>query len=279
MPIDMEKVKDALRIMTGAGAEVRFKRDVETYAAAHGVSTEESRKAVLADRITAVEQEMVLTGVVDRKSRAARELQGSLYQVFGGQTVGRFRRDANNDALMRPLALAHPTHIEIGTWRSHLRGRNGGRHPWNELDISTAAAAEMSRMRELLDRFSSDPRLAGAGDLRVIVAAHPELGADIGGMLEAKDMLERHETRFGKLIRYEAATEKYKTEAGRSINEIFVRAPFEWARDAVAQGVFRRQWGKALGATLKLIYRETYQVLNLTTRTILQVDNFLRNKV
>lgn len=275
----MEKVKDAFRVATGRGAEVRFKRDVETYAAAHGVAAAEAQKAVLADRAVALEQEMHLTGVLDQKSRAAQEFQGSLYEVFGGQTVGRFRRDSNNDALMRPLALAHPTHTEIGTWRSHLRGQNGGRHPWNELDISTAAASEMSRMRELLGRFSSDPRLAGAGELRAIVAANPELGADIGGLLEARDMLERHETRFGKLIRYEAASEKYKTEAKKAIHEMFVRAPFEWARDAVVQGVFRRQWGKALGATLKVIFREAYQVLNLTTRTILQVDNFLRNKV
>lgn len=279
MPIDMEKIKDAFRVATGRGAEVRFKRDVETYAAAHGVPAAEAQKVMLADRAVGLEQEMNLTGVLDRKSRAAREFQGSLYEIFGGQTVGRLRRDANNDALMRPVALTHPGNAEVNAWRRHLRGRNGGKHPRNEVDISTAAARDMRLLRELLDRFSTDPRVAGAGDLRVIVAAHPELGADIGGVLEARDMLEGHETRFGKLIRYEVATEKYKAEAKKAVNELFVRAPFEWARDAVARGVFRRQWGKAFGATLKLILREAYQVLNLTTRTALQIDNFLRNKV
>ena len=221
-----EKLKDLGRRMTGEGAEVRFKNDVAKYESAHGVSHEAAEKAVFMDRFNAVQHELVYTRKIEEETYRA--FVAGLSEVFGRNGVDGMKRDAADPAIYRALHLAPVSPAEFNQTLNYFKSKFDQKAP--NAAVVRDCAENKKTIEALHARFMGDPALAGAGNLEALIAAHPELGADLGKVLSAKELSDMHERRFGTGIRFKESMEKLKTTGKESLATMFWKAPAEYVK-------------------------------------------------
>lgn len=194
--------------------ELKFKNEAAAYAKANGVSNVEAQKAIFDARLRLVSHEVVLNKSIDYDSKEFANVQAALYELVGSAQMDRFKQHADNPAVFRALAPALRS-AELTSAQKYYRDKFKGDAPATAVITDTAEKTKL--ITELITRFSGDPRLVGAADLRSTLIANPDLSADIGKMLQAKEELERHERMFGREVNFERSMATLKTNAWETV--------------------------------------------------------------
>jgi hypothetical protein len=142
----------------------------------------------------------------------------------------------------------------------------------------------MKLVDALLRRFSIDPRLGGPDSLQDILTAYPELGADIGKLMDAKKATERHERMFGKDLMFEKMMGEFKKTAQESLTEMLWKAPSDYATKIIKGGLDMSKGG--LGGVLSVYMKETARFMGreawagtkLLTKSTHAVGSLVKNK-
>lgn len=252
-------IRDAQMALSGQGAERKFEKDVDGYVQAHGVSPAEAQKQIFFSRFNNLKHAMSLKrGVADVASEDWRGFEAALNKVFGLADLEKFKKDATNSALFRRLAVVPPNHTQIRNVHDYFNGKFG-RVPVTA--ILTSCVESNTRISAVFHRFERDSRIVGSPSLLDTLRNNPELGADIGKILEEKGILERHERMLENEIDWEKSLEGFKKTAGESVAKMMWGAPVEWAKE-FGRSALAPDVGKMIGgmfaATSKLVLREYF---------------------
>lgn len=247
-----EKLKDIGRQLTGEGLEVKFKNEVSRYEAAHGVLREEAEKAIFLDRFNAVQHELTYTRNIAEDTYRA--FVASLNEVFEKDGVADMKRDSTA-AIYRALSLPPASLAEFNQSANYFKTKFGNKVP------NAAVIKDCAENKKIIDalhsRFTGDPALAMAGDLRALIAARPELGADLGKVLSVKELSDMHERRFETGLRFNGSMEKLKATVKESVATMFWKAPSEYLKVVSKNPKFDFSYfAKTTWETAKFVYKE-----------------------
>lgn len=142
-------------------------------------------------------------GVLERNSPAFQRLLTSLHVIFTPEQLRKFREDARpRFGIFRPLTGAGvSTKKELGDSEQFFQNKfkaydadpaHPSRHS-PDTPVLAQHALQSRNMRLIIKRLFSETDLAPGGqpgDLRAILRRHPEIGADIGALLLAKETLD-----------------------------------------------------------------------------------------
>ena len=248
-----ETFKDIGRKMIGQGEEVRFKNEVAEYAASHGVPLEQATKTILFDRFRNVGSELGTNGIIDARSKDFKQFKAALREICGRETLRRFSKDGNDPTIFRSLLVSPSNPREINHVRSYFSKNFKGKTP--AFGVIRDSSDNMKLIGALLRRFSGDPRLGGPDSFRDILTAHPELGADLGKLFDAKGATERHERMFDKDLKFEKTMGGFKKTAQESLTEMLWKAPGDYMTQIVKRGLDMSKGG--LGGVLGVFMKET----------------------
>ncbi len=261
-----EFTKETGERMIGRGAEVRFRKEVKKYARENGVSVIQAEKAVFEDRVDTMDQAILRGETLCEKLSAFREFQGALREILGRDAPEQLRKDAANPAVCRALVIPSPNRDEIKESLDIWKKEFSGRVPNNRVVQDTAEQIKL--MRAVFDEVRTDPAFVGPDNLRDIFTTHPELGADIGKSLIAKDTLEIHERMFTRALAFERSREVFIRTTKDALANMFWRAPVDWfVASAKAFVPFRFTSAFKFGyQTMRLAVREVWSGSRILAR-------------
>ena len=252
-----ELAKETGERMIGRGAEVRFRHEVKKYATENGVSEKQAAKAVFSERIDRMDQAILRGEALGKRSEAFREFQGALRETLGRDAPERLRKEASDPAVCRALTITSPDRDEVGASLEMWKQAFAGRMPRDRVVQDTAEQIKL--MQVVFDEIRSDPSLAGPDSLRDALAARPELGADIGKALIAKDTLEMHERMFTRTLAFERSREAFIKTGKEALATMFWRAPVDW---------FKGFAKSVAPPSLATPFRIAYETMRLAVREV-----------
>lgn len=248
-----ETIKDIKRHLTGEGPEVKFKNAVGQYESASGVSHEEAEKALLLERLNAVQHELTYTGSLSEE--VYRSFIAGMNEVFGKDGVMDMKRDSADPAIYRALHIPPVSPAEFNRVANYFKGKFENKTP------NAAVVRDCAESKKIIEalhaRFSGDPALGAAGDLEALVTAHPELGADLGKIMLAKELSDMHERRFGTGVHFNKSIETLKKTAKESLATMTWKAPSDYMK-AIAKTpqLNFTYFAKTCMETAKLLHEE-----------------------
>ncbi|MBI5220666.1 MAG: hypothetical protein HY978_02420 [Candidatus Liptonbacteria bacterium] len=276
MPEIRRTLENLARRATGHGSEVNFETDVRSLME-KGASLENAQREVLRSALADLQTELAGGRYLDHlKSPAYRRFQGAVQSLFGkhgmDQLAG-FRQWAGNPSVFRTPRVASPNLPEA---TRHFHDLKLGRMPGHF--ILSDFAAEREVFNALAARLARDPGLAAATDLR---ALDPEIKADIGRLLLAREALRRHEERFKADVRHEQALDNLKRAGKETAAQMWAAVP-QYFRDVEMALHGNPKWTKRggkwekattsylwrltkfTGVTVKFLAKESWAVLRST---------------
>jgi hypothetical protein len=277
----IDKAKDFGRSLFGQEASVRFKKDTLLFERTHGVSHEQAKKGVLAGRIDDVHREIGLNGTLGERDPQFQEFIGSLEEMFDTEAINRFIADSKNPAIFRHVAVAPALGVEIV--RAEKRFLKNFKKNKPAVGIVRDSVENAKIIRVLMGRFYAELSTAGPDSIEQIVETHPEMGADLGKIIEAKKIIDKHEREFGMDLRFEGAMENFKDTALNSVMEMIWRAPIDCLLALSKTGIKPNKVNTMVESLMKqfsrLALREVVAVTKFSASAANAFGSFLRNKV
>jgi len=211
----------------GHGAEVDFRHEIDE-AVDNGTPKPRAEKEAFIDRIDGVGNEARLSGVVDYRSKNWRDFEAALNELFEDNDRKTFAENSENPSFFRNVALGPVRPAEYNKANAYFRGKFNGEAPKHFVVNDMAANVKM--MNALVGRIFGElsPVAGNNVDIKAILTAHPEIGADLGMVEKIKQELEKSEERFGREQLHKKEFEQFKEDAGGSLRDMFWGAPMEF---------------------------------------------------
>jgi hypothetical protein len=229
-------VKETGEKMVGRGQEVKFRNDVQEFADSHGVTVEEAEKRVFADYLGNVGTEIRMRGCIDSHSEEWRSFEASLNELLSSDERAKLERDANNPGVWRAIHPAPVTGTDYARMERYFRGKFAKQLPKHEM---VRRSAEDTKILDGLGRrvdHDLAPLATTPDKLSVILGARPEIGADIGKMMQAKREMEKIERVFGADVRFKEIWEKDKEKMREILGERLGKGVREFLSDVFKGG-------------------------------------------
>ena len=258
-----EKLKDLGRRIIGEGAEVNFKNAASEHSRTHGVSIEEAKKAIFADRLRHAKMEMNLRGGVPRHSKEWRAFSGALNELFGKNELDLFRQDGSRIATPFPVNI---TNKEIRSAETHFKANFDNNAP-RDMRVLDDFARNLKTADGLLGMITADPRFGASRDLQALLAASPDLRAYLGKALLSKDGMEMHERHFGRKVMHDKTMEGLGKAFKESSYMMLGRAPADYAKAIMHLRPNLPSFMKFTEETAKFFGREIYAGTKLAYHT------------
>lgn len=250
-----EKLKDIGRTIIGKGPEVGFKNDAEKYANDNGVPLSEAKKVLFDEAMAHTRNEINYRGCIDSNSKEYRRFQAALNETFSPAELAKFRADSSGPLFSPIIPAPVATDPEKKKMENYYKGKFDGRNP--SLAEITMTADNTKGINKLFERLSIDPNFSAATDLNSLMAAHPELGADIGKLMGLKDQVERIEKKFGESVDTAKAREKLVSDFKELFGKKMWKDTSNWLKVVAGFG-FKpsfNSFGKAVGETGKFMLK------------------------
>jgi hypothetical protein len=249
-----EILKDIGKTLIGRGEEVKFRKEVEKHAADNGVSIEDAQKTIFKKRLEAYSRELN----VSPDLVAAKELRGALQQIFTVEQLQQFKTLAENPAIFRALILPPVGTKEVSAVNRRYKAKFDGKVPSTREVLRIAE--NQQALVEVLRRFKGDRRLSGTGGLESILAANPELAADIGKIVAAMELIDKQEKSFDKSLKFNKAMDGFKADAKESLTTMFWKGPIDYisALQKGINGLSLESCVNLFGATMKFLGKEVW---------------------
>ena len=211
----------------GRGAEVDFRHEISE-AVNNGTPKPRAEKEVFLDRVDGVGNEARLSGAVDYRSKNWRDFEAAINELFEDSDKKTFAENSENPLLFRNVAIGPVSPTEYSRANAYFRGKFNGEAPRHFVVNDMAGNVKM--MIALVGRIFGElsPFAGNNVDIKAILTAHPEIGADIGMAEKIKQELEKAEERFGREQLHKKVFEQFKEDAGDSLRDMFLGAPMEF---------------------------------------------------
>ena len=239
----------------GRGPEVRFRNEVGEYAKNNGTTPEVAQKIIFDNYLRNMRDEARLKGSIDYSSREWRDFEAAMNECFDGTDKARFQEDADDSSIYRRMPTAPTTPSAYSRSKNYYKGKYDGKDPGHAVVMDTAQTTHL--IEALGNRFSGDlgPLLGSPDTIKDLMATNPELGADLGKLLQSKGLLEKHESKFKRQLNFEHSIDKFKGDTKDAIINIFGKGLLRWAK-VMGKSAIRPSMGnimKMTGETLRLM--------------------------
>lgn len=276
-----EQIKNVGRQLIGQGREVKFAKAVEEFETTKGVSREEAEKAIFIERIKTVQDRIKFSGTLGADVEELKELEAAMNEIFKGDGLERLKESSADSAIFRTLSLPPIALKNVKDAESYFKSKFDKKAP---AEVVLKDYAQNGQLIEaLLKRFSGDPSLrSGTDSLEAIIAAHPELGADLGKILEARRLMARHEKCFKKDLNFDATLESFKKTARETLTEMLWKAPVD-SMSAIMKSMSSGSFGSCIETffkeTIKFSAREVWAGTKLLAGSAKMVGSVVKNKL
>ncbi len=135
-------------------------------------------------------------------------------------------------------------------------------------------------LKELMTRFLTDPNLTTAPDLNTIMAAHPDLGADLAKILEMKKQLVDHESKFEGQLSFDRSLKSFKGDAKEVLTKKMWGDAGDWLK-AVGNSALNPNFkgvSSLMGATAKLMLKSIWNGSRLLGKMASTTAKFVTKK-
>lgn len=273
-----EKLKDIGRTIIGQGSEVRFKNDTEIYAKDHGVTINEARKVLFGDAITNAKNEIIYKGCIDSDSEEYQRFRAALNEIFSTVELLKFQADAST-SVFKSMTTPPVTSAEYKKAENYYNGKFDKKHPSTPEVHKTAENTK--EISQLLQRFSSDPALTTAFDLNHIMTIRPDLGADIGKIMDLKNQMEKIEKKFEKGVDFDKSMERLKDDSKELLGKKVWKDTYAWLKIVTNSGLHPsfKSFFKAVGATGKLTLQGVWDGSKLVADIVEASVLYVRKKM
>lgn len=277
-----EKIKDIGRKIFGQGEEVRFKNEAQEYAKKHGVSLEDAQRTLVLERMGNVQKELSFSGVIDASSKDYKRLQAALNEVLGKRQLVELIKNSEDPTIFKHIAVSPVVAADIAHATDYYKKQFNGRAPAFGVVRDTAETAKL--MEALCGRIAAHPGVSsGPLSFGSFVIANPDLGADIGKILAAKRMLERHERHFSKDLHFEAATKRFKQTARDSFAEMVWRGPLDFVSSLTSSGLAQKSFmgfvNEVMSQSVRFAAREVWAGTKAFASLAHVAGSFMKNKM
>ncbi len=269
----LNTAKETGERIIGHGPEVDFRREINKEVAI-GTPKPRAEKEAFLDRVDKVGDEARLSGAVDYKSKNWRDFEAALNELFDQNDRNTLREDSENPLFFRTIPLGPVSAVEYNRARSYYQGKFDGQSPKHYAINDTANNVKL--INELANRIYVDlsPYATNIMDIKAVLTAHPEIGADIGKAMGVKEELEGAEERFSREILHKKEWEQYKKDAGESLKEMILDIPLG------VLGKMTKETGKILKNPSQKNIGEaiaslTGAVITATAKELLEAGKFL----
>lgn len=260
-----EKIKDFGRQVIGQGPEVDFKNEAQEYADANHVSIEEAQRDIFFDRMSNLQAETQLGGLPNGTENL-RDLQAAINEMFDKQQLEQFKTDSEDPNIFIDPSLAPLDRKDYNRTADYFKKNYDGQQP--DFNVVRDSTENLQLMKELLNRVNASRGSARSfTSLEAFLKRYPELGADIGKFLSAQELNDKHENRFDKGLKFDAAIDNFKEQAKDSLTEMFWRSPRDLLKKVLKLNNFTNP-GKLFGNALTGITQGT-------TRSAVALTKFL----
>lgn len=208
----------------GHGAEVDFRHEIDK-AVDRGVPKPRAEKQAFLDRIEGVRDEARLSGAVDYRSENWRDFEAALNELFEDSDRKTFAENSEKPSIFRNVALGPVNPTEYRKADAYFKSKFKGESPRHFAVNDVAGNVKL--MNILTGRIFSElsPLAGNSIDIKAILAAHLEIGADIGMVEKIKQELEKAEKRFAREQLHKKEFEQFKHDTGESLRIMFLAIP------------------------------------------------------
>lgn len=275
-----EKLRDLGRTIIGQGPEVRFKNDAEKYAKDNSITIDEAKKVLFDNAMADAENEVIYKGCINFDSKEYRRFQAALNEIFSFTELSKFRADAST-SVFKPLVPPSipPTPAEYKKIENYYNGKFDKKHP-SSPEI-TKTAENTKGINRLFQRLSIDPNLLSATNLNILMATHPELGADLGKIMGLKDQIEKIEQKFEKGVDSDKANEKLVSDLKELLGKKMWKGTYDWLKIVTNSGLDPnfKSFSKAVGATGKLVFEGAWAGTKIGADIVKASALYVRKKI
>lgn len=259
-----EKVKTAVKEtgekIAGRGREVRLRHQIAEYAKTNGVSLEIAQKQVLNAHLRQLESDLASPGRIGELRENLRNLRALFNELFSETELRQFDLDANAPGKFRPFIGFSVTPADTSRANNFFQHNFGGKTP--DAVIVNDVAGNITIAEHLSARLRGDllSRTATPDKIGDVISSSPEIGADIGRLLQSDAAIEKRRDKFGRMLDFEASMDKFKTDAKNSFTEMLWKAPVDLLR-AMVKTTFAFNTSaclKFLADTAKFMKREVW---------------------
>ena len=257
-------VKETGEKIIGHGPEVKFRNEVDELAKKRGVSREVAEKTIFSSYLGNLEKETKLKGNIDYKSKNWRLFEAALNEIFTPEQLEKFSKNSNDPKIFKTIPGFAVNKADYKKMESYYKANFNGQSPDYTITLDSAENAKMiDKVSNRLDK-KLNPLIGNRTSLEMLTIINPEIGADIGKMLLAKEQLEKHENMFGKQIKFEKNMEAFKGDSKKALVNMMWSAPTEWLGQIVKGGLDPsfRGFMTMFNATTKLLIEEATLVVS-----------------
>ncbi|MFH0814857.1 MAG: hypothetical protein V1902_02120 [Candidatus Falkowbacteria bacterium] len=276
-----EQIKNVGRQLIGQGREVKFLKAIEEFETTNGVSREQAEKAIFLDRIKAVQDRIKFSKTLGADVEELKELEAAMNEIFKGDGVERLRESSADPAIFRAVSIPPVALKDVKGVESYFKNKFDKQAPKEVVLKDYAQNGQL--IEALLKRFASDPNLgARTNSIEAVLAAHPELGADLGKVLEAKRLMAKHESGFHKDQNFEKTFKEFKGTAKETLTEMLWKAPVD-SMSAIMKSMSSGSFGNCIETffkeSLKFAGRELWAGTKLFAGTVKMGGSLIKNKL
>ncbi|MCX6745583.1 MAG: hypothetical protein NTX00_01030 [Candidatus Parcubacteria bacterium] len=251
-------VKETGEKIIGRGPEVKFRNEVDELVKKQGISPEVAKKMIFSAYLGNVEKETKIKGNVDYKSKNWRLFEAALNEIFTPQQLEKFANNANDPKIFKSIPNFAVNQADYKKMESYYKANFDGQSPDYAIILDAAENAKMTEKLSSRVNKKLDPLIGYRTSLENIIMINPEIGADIGKMLLAKEQLVRHENMFKKQIRFEKNMDAFKGDSKKALVNMLWSAPTQWMVQMVKGGLDPsfRGFMRMFNATTKFLIEE-----------------------
>ncbi|MCX6789846.1 MAG: hypothetical protein NTZ42_04565 [Candidatus Gribaldobacteria bacterium] len=204
----------------GRGPEVTLRHNVKEYADNNGVSAEQAQKVIFQHYLADL-QGSLNKGILDIKDKDWRKIEAFYNEVFGKEGKENFETLAETPGVYINSGLAAPSDKEKKAWGAHFESRYGAKPK----DLELTDTTQTFRLVKFLSMRLSALTTASIGDprnLEDLIAADARFGADLGKLLQAREVLVNREKCFKTECHHKESVDNLKASAKKDLGDFFL---------------------------------------------------------
>jgi len=270
----------------GRGPEVKFRHEVQDLVKNGGLTQEQAEKQIFNNRIGDMNSEVAVNGTYTKDSKSWRAFEAAINETLSDEERENLEKNANNPAIRTPN-VNMPANVYA---RRYSRQESYFKSKFNNNAPKPAILKDCTQTARLIEAYSVavetdvTANLGNNRSLEDLVKADPMLSAELGKMLQAKELLEKHENKFKKDRNYAETVTEANTEAKKILTTMLYKAPAQFlkeilgTRGAINKGSLFSGFAKACLATGKFIFKEAGESVKLAYQTTKVVGSAIKNK-
>jgi len=231
-----------------------------------------------------IQAEILSNSAIDYQSKEFKKFSAATKELFGNTSLDKFKKDAEDVSIFKRITIARSTAPEIKKIKEYYETSFKRYH--KDIDVKNIlkgetavihdSAQDVKIIDELITRLAFSLGSFGTTDLTSALSANPDVAADLGKILLAKEALEKHERKLSAILRFE----KTKKEVNNNLADFFWKNPTEWFGEVMKSTItLKPNIGKTFGACFKMAGKTTWSGLKLMGGTLALLETYINKEI